>query len=238
MNLPILGRYSTKLIVFFNCIFITFGMIVIAFGMKLPSKLFGYKRILQATIPPIFPTATFSGSLSILAACIGILGILNERNMIMYLHLFTLTIVMLIEIGIATSSTLMKDQFFTEAHRSLNMSVQKYWTNLCYQIEFDNLQIRFHCCGADSSNDYLHVKQLIPTSCLSGIKPYSLGCVDALNILVQYYKVILIYLCFSIGIIHGVYLLFSFLMICISKIGKIGSPKTCCSDQTKTIDED
>ncbi|CAH8430946.1 unnamed protein product [Schistosoma rodhaini] len=81
---------------------------------------------------------------------------------------------MLIEIGIATSSTLMKDQFFTEAHRSLNMSVQKYWTNLCYQIEFDNLQIRFHCCGADSSNDYLHVKQLIPTSCLSGRKPYLL----------------------------------------------------------------
>uniref|UniRef100_A0A146MJ45 Uncharacterized protein n=1 Tax=Schistosoma mansoni TaxID=6183 RepID=A0A146MJ45_SCHMA len=124
MNLPILGRHSTKLFVFFNCLFITFGIIVIAFGMKLPTKLFRYKRILQATIPPIFPTATFSGSLSILATCIGILGILNERNMIMYLHLCTLTIVMITEIGIASSSKLMKDQFFTEAHRSLNMSVQ------------------------------------------------------------------------------------------------------------------
>ncbi|CAH8490799.1 unnamed protein product [Schistosoma curassoni] len=108
--------------------------------MKLPTNLFGYKRILQATTPPIFLTAIFSGTLGILAACIGILAILSERNMIMYLHLCTLTIVILMEIGIVLTSSLMKDQFFTEAHRSLNTNVKQYWTNLRYQIEFDDLQ--------------------------------------------------------------------------------------------------
>ncbi|CAH8485325.1 unnamed protein product [Schistosoma intercalatum] len=142
--------------------------------MKLPTNLSGYKRILQATIPPIFLTATFSGTLGILAACIGILAILSERNMIMYLHLCALTIVIFMEIGIASTSCLMNDQFFTEAHRSLNTNVKQYWTNLRYQIEFDDLQTTFRCCGADSSNDYPHVKQLLPISCLSGIKPYSL----------------------------------------------------------------
>ncbi|CAH8489767.1 unnamed protein product [Schistosoma margrebowiei] len=228
MYLSIVGQYSTKLFVFFNCLFITIGSIVVVYGMKLSTNLFGYKRILQATIPPIFLTAIFSGSLGILAACIGILAILSERNMIMYLHLCTLTIVILMEIGIALTSSLMKDQFFTEAHRSLNTNVKQYWTNLRYQIEFDDLQTTFRCCGADSSNDYPHIKQLIPISCLSGIKPYSLGCIDALNEFVQYYKNILIYLCFSFGIIHGIYLMFSVVMVCKSKHGNIRSTQTSC----------
>ncbi|CAI2725720.1 unnamed protein product [Schistosoma spindalis] len=228
MYWSIVERYSIKLFVFFNCLFITIGSIVVVYGMKVPTKLFGYKRILQATIPPIFITATFSGSLGILAACIGILAILNKRNIIMYLHLCTLTIVILMEIGIALTSCLMKDQFFTEAHSSLNTNVKQYWTNLRYRIEFDNLQTTFHCCGADSSNDYPHVKQLIPISCLSGIKPYSLGCIDALNEFVQYYKHILIYLCFGLGIIHGIYLILSFVMICKFKYGKIRSTQTSC----------
>ncbi|CAH8491439.1 unnamed protein product [Schistosoma bovis] len=276
MYLSIVGRYSTKLFVFLNCLFITIGSIVVVFGMKLPTNLSGYKRILQATIPPIFLTATFSGSLGILAACIGILAILSERNMIMYLHLCTLTIVILMEIGIASTSCLMNDQFFTEAHSSLNTNVKQYWTNLRYQIEFDDLQTTFRCCGADSSNDYPHVKQLLPISCLSGIKPYSLvfgvvllalgiqpqitlnqfrtilqnakpeiflavsisgglgvlgsfvgiyghskkqkviiymGCVSAIIEYTQTYLNIIMYLCFTFGIIQAVYLILSIMRI-------------------------
>ncbi|CAH8468083.1 unnamed protein product [Schistosoma turkestanicum] len=174
------GRDSTKLLVFMNCLLIVAGVILTAYSMKLNSVLSEYKRILHTTMPYVVIVVTFTGMYSILVVCVGMLGILIQKKMIMYLHLGAFILITLVELSIGSILFCLKQQFLTEILHSLNNSIKQFWRNFYYQLEFNKLQSRFHCCGVNSFEDYLQTKQLIPMSCISGIKPYSIISSDGL----------------------------------------------------------
>ncbi|KAK4467412.1 hypothetical protein MN116_009091 [Schistosoma mekongi] len=73
------------------------------------------------------------------------------------------------EIGIATKVAAVDNQFTCD---SLSSSIKNYEKEYNYQMQFDDLQSTFECCGANSSKDYdsfQNYRRNRPSSCLYNI---------------------------------------------------------------------
>uniref|UniRef100_A0A094ZPK1 25 kDa integral membrane protein n=1 Tax=Schistosoma haematobium TaxID=6185 RepID=A0A094ZPK1_SCHHA len=81
------------------------------FGIITQNTLSKYTTILNTPISAIIPTILFTGCFGLIAALIGYIGLWKPMNSIALMHIISLCIVTLIEIGIATTSAVMYDQF-------------------------------------------------------------------------------------------------------------------------------
>ncbi|KAH8849314.1 25 kDa integral membrane protein [Schistosoma japonicum] len=130
----------------------------------------------------------------------------------LFVHIIGLCIVTFTEIGIATASAVMHDQFYAATNHSLLNAVKFFYAKPQYEIELDQLQTDFKCCGAKSYMDYRKLAVNIPFTCLVGHLVYARGCIEVLSDYIQQYIIVMISLCFIFSIIQGVYLIISILM--------------------------
>lgn len=188
-------------------------MILLLLGIITYNTLSKYTTILYTPISVIISTVLFTGCFGIIAAFIGYIGLWKPMNLIALMHIISLCIVTLSEIGIATTSAVMYDQFYTTTHNALLDTVKFYYEKPQYEIEMDNLQSEFQCCGAESYMDYRKLGVNIPFSCTIGYLVYARGCVHVLTNYIQQYTIVFISLCFIFSIIQGIYLIISILML-------------------------
>ncbi|CAH8483449.1 unnamed protein product [Schistosoma mattheei] len=205
----------TRVFILCNCSFVVFGVVLLALGIQPQITLNQFRTILHSAKPEIFLVVSISGGLCVLGSCVGIYGHLKKHKMIIYFNIFVLFIVTCMWIGMASTVALTEDRFPTLVNSSLTSTVKQYEKRVDYQIEFDHLQTTFHCCGASSYKDYPFNPRIlqVPSSCRYGKFAYPKGCVSAIIEYTQTYLNIIMYLCFTFGIIQAVYLILSFLRI-------------------------
>ncbi|CAI2725717.1 unnamed protein product [Schistosoma spindalis] len=205
----------TKIFILCNCSFVVFGIVLLGLGIHPQIILSQFSTILQCTKPAIFLAVSISGGLSVLGSFFGIYGYLNKRKVIVYLNIFVLLVVTCMWIGMAFKVALTEDRFFLSADSLLSSAVKQYAKRIDYQIEFDHLQMSFFCCGAKSYKDYPIIERIIktPDSCTYGKLEFPRGCVSAIIEYTQTYLNIIMYLCFTFGIIQAVYLILSIIRI-------------------------
>ncbi|KAK4467414.1 hypothetical protein MN116_009093, partial [Schistosoma mekongi] len=114
-----------------------FSTVLLALGLKPQITLNQFNVILQESKPPIFLIACISGGLGVISACVGVFGLLKQQKMIIYVHIFILITVTLMEIGIATKVAAVDNQFTCD---SLSSSIKNYAKEYNYQMQFDDLQ--------------------------------------------------------------------------------------------------
>ncbi|KAH8849320.1 25 kDa integral membrane protein [Schistosoma japonicum] len=88
-----------------------FSIILLVLGSTAQTILSKFNTILQNPAPVIFLIVIFTGSFGLLSAFIGYIGLWKPMNLIALLHIIGLCIVTFTEIGIATASAVMHDQF-------------------------------------------------------------------------------------------------------------------------------
>ncbi|RTG84956.1 uncharacterized protein DC041_0002728 [Schistosoma bovis] len=156
----------TKVFILCNCSFVVFGVVLLALGIQPQITLNQFRTILQNAKPEIFLVVSISGGLGVLGSFVGIYGHSKKHKMIIYLNIFVLFIVTCIWIGMASTVALTEDRL---VNSSLSSTVKEYDKRVDYRMEFDHLQKSFHCCGANSENDYRHPQYtrsvLTPASC-------------------------------------------------------------------------
>ncbi|CAH8483614.1 unnamed protein product [Schistosoma mattheei] len=166
-------EFWQKIFITLNTLFVIFNIILLILGIITQNTLSKYTTILNTSIPAIIPTILFTGCFGIIAALIGYIGLWKPMNSIALIHIISLCIVTLIEIGIATTSAVMYDQFYTTTHSALLDSVKFYYEKPQYEMEMDHLQSEFKCCGAESYLDYRKLGLNIPFSCIIGYLVYA-----------------------------------------------------------------
>ncbi|KAH8849300.1 25 kDa integral membrane protein [Schistosoma japonicum] len=202
-------EYWRRLFILCNVFFVIFSIVLLALGIKQQITLNQFNVILQESKPSIFLIASISGGLGVLSACIGIFGLSTKQKLVIYVHIFALIVVTLMEIGTATKVAAVDNQFTSD---SLSTSIKNYEKDYKCQMQFDNLQSTFHCCGANSSKDFAtfpRFRSFQPSSCKYNTLLFPKGCISVLNEFVQKYVGVLMYLCFVFGIIQAIYIIMS-----------------------------
>nr|CAX70374.1 25 kDa integral membrane protein [Schistosoma japonicum] len=202
-------EYLRRLFISFNVLFIIFSIVLLALGIKQQITLNQFNVILQESKPSIYMFACISGGLGVLSACIGIFGLSTKQKLVIYVHIFALIVVILMEIGTATKVAAVDNQFTSD---SLSTSIKRYEKDFKYQIQFDVLHSTFHCCGANSVRDFVNFRRYqrsYPNSCKHDTLLFPKGCISVLNEFVQKYVDVLMYLCFVFGIIQAIYIIMS-----------------------------
>ncbi|CAH8469245.1 unnamed protein product [Schistosoma turkestanicum] len=173
-----------RLFIICNCSFVIFSIVVLAISIGPQVTLNGLSAILNNAKPLVFLIASIAGGLGVLASCVGVCGYLKQHRMIVYVNIFLLCLVTLMEIGVAVNVATTEDKFYELARESLNVTVRFYTTKIEYQMEFDKLQTEFQCCGAYSGMDYkkvMRTSNTIPKSCDEKNWNSQKGCITMLN---------------------------------------------------------
>ncbi|CAH8491461.1 unnamed protein product [Schistosoma bovis] len=205
----------TKVFILCNCSFVVFGVALLALGIQPQITLNQFRTILQNAKPEIFLVVSISGGLGVLGSFVGIYGHSKKHKMIIYLNIFVLFIVTCMWIGMSFKVALTEDRFPQLADNSLSSTVKKYDKRVDYRMEFDQLQKSFFCCGASSYKDYPVIERVLktPVSCMYSKLEFPRGCVSAIIEYTQTYLNIIMYLCFTFGIIQALYLILSIMRI-------------------------
>ncbi|CAH8485667.1 unnamed protein product [Schistosoma guineensis] len=205
----------TKVFILCNCSFVVFGVVLLALGIQPQITLNQFRTILQNAKPEIFLVVSISGGLGVLGSFVGIYGHSKKQKVIIYMNIVVLFIVTCMWIGMAFKVALTEDRFPQLADSSLSSTVKEYDKRVYYRMEFDQLQKSFFCCGASSYKDYPIIERVLktPVSCMYSKLEFPRGCVSAIIEYTQTYLNIIMYLCFTFGIIQAVYLILSFLRI-------------------------
>ncbi|CAH8469261.1 unnamed protein product [Schistosoma turkestanicum] len=205
------SEFWRRLFIICNCSFVIFSIVVLAISIGPQVTLNGLSAILNNAKPLVFLIASIAGGLGVLASCVGVCGYLKQHRMIVYVNIFLLCLVTLMEIGVAENVASTEDKFFALARESLNATVRDYYKKIEYQMQFDVLQTKFNCCGANSLMDFQQkvVHRKIPQSCDYINLIYQKGCITVLNDFVRSCLKRLMYLCFIFGFIQVIYLISS-----------------------------
>ncbi|KAH9596883.1 hypothetical protein MS3_00002415 [Schistosoma haematobium] len=207
----------TKIFILCNCSFVVFGVVLLTLGIQPQITLNQFRNILQNAKPEIFLVVSISGGLGVLGSFVGIYGHSKKQKVIIYLNIFVLFIVTCVWIGMASKVALTEDRFLNLVNSSLSSTVKEYGKRVDYQMGFDHLQKTFYCCGASSYKDYPYTNHgqtsHLPTSCKYDKFAYPKGCVSAIIEYTQTYLNIIMYLCFTFGIIQALYLILSIMRI-------------------------
>uniref|UniRef100_A0A094ZXR3 Uncharacterized protein n=1 Tax=Schistosoma haematobium TaxID=6185 RepID=A0A094ZXR3_SCHHA len=112
------------------------SFILFVLSIKAEDNLLKYKLILQYTIPAIYPTGIFTGSLGLITACLGFIGLWKQMNILYLLHVICLSIATIINLCIAIVTLITDHQgCFDE----LSEYVQYYITllsSICFTTSF------------------------------------------------------------------------------------------------------
>jgi len=171
------GTGIVKFVMFlFNFIFVVGGILMVTAGVF---ALTGYQhqdyqhlvpQLDSYKAPPILLIA--AGCAVFLIAFMGCCGVLRENNCMMMTYAVFLSIILLVQVGIALAAYLYEDDFKEAITKGLKKSIEKYDQKQVMD-SWDAVQSNLKCCGYNEYMDWKNRAGGVPESCCIKDEP---GC--------------------------------------------------------------
>jgi len=161
---------------FFNFIFVVGGILMVTAGVMALTGYQEYKHLVDLDTykaPPIILICV--GCAVFLIAFMGCCGVLRENNCMMMTYAVFMSIILLIQVGIAVAAHVYEDEFRDALSNGMEKSLNKY-NKKEVQETWDSIQSNLKCCGYKNYMDWRRTEQQqVPQSCC--IKRTD-GCAD------------------------------------------------------------
>jgi len=170
------GTGIVKFVMFlFNFMFVVGGILMVTAGVLTLTGYQDYQHLVpqldEYKAPPILLIA--AGCAVFLIAFMGCCGVLRENNCMMMTYAVFLSIILLVQVGIAVAAYLYEDDFKEAINKGLEKSINNY-NQQQVKDGWDTMQSNLKCCGYNEYKDW-QIHGSVPESCC--LKPGE-GCSD------------------------------------------------------------
>lgn len=188
-----------KYIVFLcNFVFFITGCVVIGFGVYLHVQMNDYYNFIDSKYVSSALILMVAGAVIVVVAFFGCCGACTESACMMYTFGFLLSLILMVELGVAITILMFKDDALVILKDQLRKTVDNYKREEGATNAWDAMQTKLHCCGIDSYKDWANLTMIdndsVPESCCINMekgcgegaitKPdtlYQQGCLDKLK---------------------------------------------------------
>lgn len=188
-----------KYIVFLcNFVFFITGCVVIGFGVYLHVQMNDYYNFIDSKYVSSALILMVAGAVIVVVAFFGCCGACTESACMMYTFGFLLSLILMVELGVAITILMFKDDALVILKDQLKKTVDNYKREEGATNAWDAMQMKLHCCGIDSYEDWANLTMIdndsVPESCCINMvkgcgegaikKPdtlYQQGCLDKLK---------------------------------------------------------
>ncbi|CAL8126394.1 unnamed protein product [Orchesella dallaii] len=163
----------------FNFVFVVGGVLMVTFGVLVFTGYQGFQdeyahvvKVDSFKAPPIILIAV--GAAVFFIAFMGCCGVLRENNCMMMTYAVFLTIILLVQVGLAVAAGLYEDELREVLQKGMGKSIDKYGQQKEVKEAWDAMQSKLKCCGSDKYTDWSKHGP-VPESCCINPTP---GCSD------------------------------------------------------------
>lgn len=149
---------------------ITFGVLVLTGYQDFQQEYEHIVKVDSFKAPPIILIAV--GAAVFLIAFMGCCGVLRENNCMMMTYAVFLTIILLVQVGIAVAAGLYEDEFKEVLQKGMGKSMEKYDSVQEVTKTWDTMQSKLKCCGSDNYKDWEKFSKVPESCCIES----STGC--------------------------------------------------------------
>jgi len=171
------GTGIVKFVMFlFNFIFVVGGVLMVWAGAMALSGYQEYQHFVNLDsfrAPPIILIAV--GCAVFLIAFMGCCGVLRENNCMMMTYAVFMSIILIVQVGIAVGAYLYEDDFKEALNKGMQNSLDKYDSRKEIKGTWDSVQSNVKCCGYEGYMDWQKVRENPPESCCKSRRE---GCAD------------------------------------------------------------
>ncbi|XP_057559344.1 CD63 antigen [Hippopotamus amphibius kiboko] len=168
------------------------GLIAVGVGVQLILN----QTITQGATPgSLLPVVIIAvGVFLFLVAFVGCCGACKENYCLMITFAIFLSLIMLVEVAAAIAGYVFRDKVRSEFKKDFRQQMQNYAKNNHTASALDNMQEKFHCCGAANYTDWepLLLPKRVPDSCCINVtrgcgvnftvkEIYTEGCVEKIG---------------------------------------------------------
>jgi CD63 antigen len=166
---------------FFNFIFVVGGILMVTAGVMSLTGYQDYQHFVDLELdsykaPPILLIAV--GCAVFLIAFMGCCGVLRENNCMMMTYAVFMSIILLIQVGIAVAAHVYEDDFKDVLTKGMQKSIDKYEGKKEVREAWDTMQNNLKCCGYDSYNDWRKINKVPQSCCIKVEEGCSNGVID------------------------------------------------------------
>ncbi|KAK3519374.1 hypothetical protein QTP70_026865 [Hemibagrus guttatus] len=156
------------LLFFFNFIFWLCGLALIIVGILAQNNISMVKQVASNTTPIVIIVL---GAVIFFIAFFGCCGAWKENYCMVTTFVVLLSLIIIIEIGIAIAAYVLRTKLTDVVEDSLKETFKNY-TNPEIRKEVDNMQTELKCCGVVNSSDWVNFKadkNSVPDSCCKNV---------------------------------------------------------------------
>lgn len=167
----------------FNLIFVAAGLSVLAVGVWSVLDKHKYISLLTSVTYPLTTYVLISaGSLVLVVAVIGWLGVAKEHRCLLLVYTFLLLFIFLLEAMVGILAYIYEEQVEAELNLHLNSTfLDNYMIDEDKTKAIDDMQSEFKCCGAVRFEDWKYSKWLMDNKELKNLVPDSCCKTPSLN---------------------------------------------------------
>ena len=176
--IKIFGEDDFKFFIFISIfIFCLAGLVFLITGLYVASNLSSYHIFAGEDYRAIAIFITVMGAFILAVSFLGIYGVFNDINVIIYTYSFFLFLIITAECSASTSALKLRGDIDVKLHRNMKMALQNYGKEGQEEmtIAWDTVQMEMECCGMDSFTDWVEEKVDIPPSCFQVLSIPTLG---------------------------------------------------------------
>ena len=180
----IFGEDDFKFFIFI-CIFIfcLAGLVLLVTGIFIKSDLEDFEIFAGGDYRAISTFITIVGAFILGVSCLGIYGVFNDINIVIYTYTFFLFLMITAEFAASVSALTLQAGISDKVYNHMKMGQEMY--NKQEQEEmskaWDTVQVKMKCCGMDNFTDWSELQPDIPASCYdpeTGNTMFMTGCYD------------------------------------------------------------
>ncbi|XP_072900622.1 CD63 antigen-like [Hemitrygon akajei] len=215
-----------KIVLFvLNLLFLVFGVEIVWIGATIHLNLYPLSLLVEKLISEVPAVLIILGVVIFFMALLGIGSIWKENVLVIKVFLILMILVFLVEISVEVSTYILRSQIYNNLSHDIEQSFEDYDEISTLKV-LDQLQIKFHCCGANNYTDWFKTAfgqstWSVPSSCCINIMEscgrsvsnqtiniHSVGCAEILSTWIEEYFSIIrgTSVCFAFGQVVGIFL--------------------------------
>lgn len=153
------------LLFIFNLVFAISGIGIITAGAVVLSDSVDFHHFASNDLigPPI--VLIVAGSVVFLIAFLGCFGAIRESYKLLIAFAGLLIVIFVLELAAGIAAAVYKGDFEESLKKTLHASMANYTNSQVEKYAWDNLQMKFKCCGIDQPTDWQIPPALYPRAC-------------------------------------------------------------------------